>query len=85
MTSLAFSQVCMWRLGDAYTQVAVMAEKERASLSIGDTPIPGVCDRDRMRARQAKDGRTLRNRLTEGEQSRWKNTNKHPQAPSEHP
>lgn len=45
----------------------------------------GLNDRGRMRPRQAKDGRMLRNRLTAGERSRRKSTNKHPQAPTEHP
>lgn len=38
-----------------------------------------------MGARQAKDGRRLRNRLTVGERFRQKSTNRHLQAPSDIP
>lgn len=38
-----------------------------------------------MGARQAKDGRRLRNRLTVGERFRRKSTNRHLQAPSDIP
>ena len=85
-----FLTVCVWHLGHAYTQVRAMQEDSREGE--GKTvdwgchhSRCGLSDRGRMRLRQAKDGRMLRNRLTAGESPRRKSTNRHPQASSEHP